>query len=238
MIDEIAGEPATALILLIEDEESLVSSLSYYLRKNGFNVVSAMTGAAGILAVRAERPDVIVLDLMLPGIDGLEVCRRVRSESNVPIIMLTARAEEMDRVVGLEVGADDYVTKPFSMRELTARIRALLRRSARRDVTSSPTTLVVMSSIEVDPRGRTVRRNGKEIALKPKEFDLLCFLAQHPDQVFTRQQLLGRLWGYDFDGGSRTVDVHVRWLREKLEDDPAQPRHLLTARGVGYKLVR
>ena len=237
MVDEIAEGPATSLVLLIEDEESLVSSLSYYLRKNGFNVVSAMTGAAGILAVRAERPDVIVLDLMLPGIDGLDVCRRVRSESNVPIIMLTARAEEMDRVVGLEVGADDYVTKPFSMRELTARIRALLRRSARRDATPSPMTLVI-SSIEIDPRGRTVRRHGKEIALKPKEFDLLCFLAQHPDQVFTRQQLLGRLWGYDFDGGSRTVDVHVRWLREKLEDDPAQPRHLLTARGVGYKLVR
>ncbi len=237
MIDQIAEEPATALVLLIEDEESLVSSLSYYLRKNGFNVVTAMTGAAGILAVRTERPDVIVLDLMLPGIDGLEVCRRVRSESNVPIIMLTARVEEMDRVVGLEVGADDYVTKPFSMRELTARIRALLRRSARRDATTSPSTIVV-SSIEIDPRGRTVRRNGREVALKPKEFDLLCFLAQHPDQVFTRQQLLGRLWGYEFDGGSRTVDVHVRWLREKLEDDPAQPRHLLTARGVGYKLVR
>ena len=237
MTTEISEELTTRLVLLIEDEESLVSSLSYYLRKNGFSVISATTGTAGLQAARADHPDVIVLDLMLPGMDGLEVCRRVRSESDVPIIMLTARTEELDRVVGLEVGADDYLTKPFSMRELTARLRALLRRSTRRDEPSPP-PVVVVAGIEIDPRGRTVRRQGREVALKPKEFDLLCFLARNPDQVFTRQQLLERLWGYDFDGGSRTVDVHMRWLREKVEDDPAQPRHLLTARGVGYKLVR
>ncbi len=236
MTKEIDDELTTRLVLLIEDEESLVSSLSYYLRKNGFGVVSATTGPAGLQAARTEHPDVIVLDLMLPGMDGLEVCRRVRAESDVPIIMLTARAEELDRVVGLEVGADDYVTKPFSMRELAARLRALLRRSASGREPASSTTIVV-SGIEIDPRGRTVRRNGREVALKPKEFDLLCFLATNPDQVFTRQQLLERLWGYDFDGGSRTVDVHMRWLREKVEDDPSRPRHLLTARGVGYKLV-
>jgi DNA-binding response OmpR family regulator len=237
MIGETGNEPTICSVLLIEDEESLVSSLTYYLRKSGFKVASAMTGPAGLAAVRTERPDIVILDLMLPGIDGLEVCRRLRSESDVPIIILTARAEEMDRVVGLEVGADDYVTKPFSVRELAARIRALLRRSARHEqVRSQPT--IAIASIEVDPRGRTVRRRGQEIALKPKEFDLLWFLVQHPDQVFTRQQLLGRVWGYDFEGGSRTIDVHIRWLREKLEDDPAQPQHLLTARGVGYKLVR
>jgi DNA-binding response OmpR family regulator len=230
------AQAGTRLVLLVEDEASLISSLSYYLRKNGFSVVSASNGIAGLHAARSEHPDVIVLDLMLPGMDGLEVCRRVRAESDVPILMLTARTEEMDRVVGLEVGADDYLTKPFSMRELTARLRALLRRSVRRDESEHPPAIVV-DAIEIDPRGRTVRHHGREVALKPKEFDLLCFLARNPDQVFTRPQLLERVWGYDFLGGSRTVDVHVRWLREKIEDDPAVPRHIVTARGVGYKLV-
>jgi DNA-binding response OmpR family regulator len=227
----------TRLVLIVEDEASLVSSLSYYLRKNGFSVVSASDGLAGLQAARTERPDIIILDLMLPGMDGLEVCRRVRADSDVPILMLTARTEETDRVVGLELGADDYLTKPFSMRELTARLRALLRRSTRRDETQN-SPILRLEAIEIDPRGRTVRHHGREVTLKPKEFDLLSFLVQNPDQVFTRRQILERVWGYEFDGGSRTVDVHMRWLREKVEDDPGAPRHLLTARGVGYKLVR
>jgi two-component system alkaline phosphatase synthesis response regulator PhoP len=225
------------LVLLVEDELTLVASLSYYLRSNGFNVTTAHDGVTAVHAARSEHPDVIVLDLMLPGMDGLEVCRRVRADSDVPILMLTARSEEMDRVVGLEVGADDYMTKPFSMRELAARLRALLRRSGRHGGADRPAPVVV-GAIQIDPRGRTVHLRGVELALKPKAFDLLLFLARNPDQVFTRGQLLERVWGYEFDGGSRTVDVHMRWLREKVEDDPAAPRHLLTARGVGYKLVR
>jgi DNA-binding response OmpR family regulator len=174
---------------------------------------------------------------MLPKMDGLEVCRRVRAESEVPIIILTARSEEMDRVVGLELGADDYLTKPFSVRELTARIRALLRRSTQRQRTED-TERILIDDLQLDPRGRTVQRRGREITMKPKEFDLLCFLARNTDQVFTRQQLLERVWGYEFYGSGRTVDVHIRWLREKIEDDPSQPRHLLTMRGVGYKFVQ
>jgi DNA-binding response OmpR family regulator len=192
-------------VLVIEDEPTLVSAISYNLRQGGFDVISANDGVTGLQAARRERPDLIVLDLMLPKLDGLEVCRRVRAESGVPIIMLTAKAEETDRVVGLELGADDYVPKPFGMRELVARVRALLRRSATQE--------------------------------KPREFDLLALLAEHAGQVFTRDQILEHAWGYDFFGGSRTVDVHMRWLREKLEDDPAHPEHLLTVRGVGYKFV-
>ncbi len=223
-------------VLVIEDEAALVATLSYNLRKNGFNVVSAGDGVAGLQAARREHPDVVVLDLMLPKMDGLEVCRRLRAESDVPILMLTAKGEELDRVVGLEMGADDYLTKPFGMRELMARVRALLRRSARRD--GGDESHIFAGSLELDLRGRTVRRDGREVALKPKEFDLLFFLAKNAGQVFTREQILERVWGYEFFGGSRTVDVHVRWLREKLEQDPARPRHLLTVRGVGYKFVR
>jgi DNA-binding response OmpR family regulator len=224
-------------VLLVEDETSLLSSLSYYLRSNGFRVTTALDGRAGLRAAQEEHPDIVVLDLMLPKMDGLEVCRRVRAESEVPIIILTARSEEMDRVVGLELGADDYLTKPFSVRELTARIRALLRRSTQRQRTED-TERILIDDLQLDPRGRTVQRRGREITMKPKEFDLLCFLARNTDQVFTRQQLLERVWGYEFYGSGRTVDVHIRWLREKIEDDPSQPRHLLTMRGVGYKFVQ
>jgi DNA-binding response OmpR family regulator len=233
-----ASPPRTAkTVLLVEDEASLVSTLSYYLRKNGFNVVSANDGLEGLQTARRDTPDMIVLDLMLPKMDGLEVCRRIRIESNVPILMLTAKAEELDKVVGLEMGADDYLTKPFSMRELMARIRALLRRSEARE-TEDNGTRIEAGGVTLDARGRTVHRNGVQIMLKPKEFDLLFFLAKNAGQVFTREQLLENIWGYDFFGGSRTVDVHVRWLREKLEDVPSHPRHLLTMRGVGYKFVR
>ncbi|MBI5284713.1 MAG: response regulator transcription factor [Chloroflexi bacterium] len=224
-------------VLVVEDEPSLASTLSYNLRKNGFNVVSAADGLAGLQEARRARPDVVVLDLMLPKMDGLEVCRRIRADSDVPILMLTAKSEELDKVVGLEVGADDYLTKPFGMRELMARVRALLRRSGARGATGEAGQIVI-GDVELDARGRAVHRAGRAIALKPKEFDLLFFLARNPGQVFTREQLLEHVWGYEFFGGSRTVDVHVRWLREKLETEPGHPEHLLTVRGVGYKLVR
>ncbi len=228
---------ASKTVLVVEDEASLASTLSYNFRKNGFNVVTAADGYEGLQAARREQPDVVVLDLMLPKMDGLEVCRRLRAGSDVPILMLTAKGEELDRVVGLEMGADDYLTKPFSMRELIARVRALIRRSAGRP-SAEDVSRISVGSLELDIRGRTVMRDGVEVALKPKEFDLLFYLAKNAGQVFTREQLLEHVWGYEFFGGSRTVDVHVRWLREKLEKEPAQPRYLLTVRGVGYKFVR
>lgn len=223
-------------ILVVEDETSLASSLSYNLRKNGFNVALAADGLEGLATARRDRPDAIILDLMLPKMDGLEVCRRLRAESEVPILMLTAKSEELDKVVGLEMGADDYLTKPFSMRELMARVRALLRRAASKD--SGDGTRITAGELELDVRGRTAFRDGAEVMLKPKEFDLLFFLASNAGQVFTREQLLENVWGYDFFGGSRTVDVHIRWLRERLEAIPGRPRHIQTVRGVGYKFVR
>jgi DNA-binding response OmpR family regulator len=237
MMTDATAPPVAHTVLVVEDERTLASTLSYNFRKNGFNVISATDGLEGLQAARRDNPDVIVLDLMLPGMDGIEVCRRVRADSNVPILMLTAKSEEVDKVVGLEMGADDYLTKPFSMRELRARVRALLRRSGGR---TSPAegSRITAGRLVLDPRGRTVVRDGREIALKPKEFDLLHFLAKNAGQVFTREQLLEHVWGYEFFGGSRTVDVHVRWLREKLEQEPGRPQHLLTVRGVGYKFVR
>lgn len=229
--------PGGSTVLVVEDEPALASTLSYNLRKDGHNVLTAVDGAGGLQAARAQDPDVIVLDLMLPKIDGLEVCRRLRADSDVPILMLTARGEEMDRVLGLELGADDYLTKPFSMRELTARVRALLRRSATRSALPGAQTIVA-GNLRIDPRGRAVLRDGRDVLLKAREFDLLFFLARNAGQVFTREQLLEQVWGYESFGGSRTVDVHVRWVRAKIERDPAQPRHLLTMRGVGYKFVR
>jgi DNA-binding response OmpR family regulator len=235
--DQKPQQTAAKTVLVVEDEASLASTLSYNLRKNGFNVMQAYDGVEGLQAARRGNPDVIVLDLMLPRMDGIEVCRRLRADSDVPIIMLTAKSEELDRVVGLEIGADDYLTKPFSMRELMARVRALLRRSGSR-MPAEDASQIVAGELALDLRGRTVRRNGAEVQLKPKEFDLLFFLAKNAGQVFTREQLLEHVWGYEFFGGSRTVDVHVRWLREKLEETPGIPQHLLTVRGVGYKFVR
>jgi len=170
---------------------------------------------------------------MLPGIDGIEVCRRIRSDSTVPIIMLTARVEEVDRVVGLEVGADDYVTKPFSMRELLARVHATLRR-AQMQPDAAELRSLGFGNVQIDPARREVRCAGEVLALKPKEYELLHFFARNPHRVFSRDQLLQQVWGYDFSGGSRTVDVHVHWLREKIEADPARPVYLRTSRGVGY----
>lgn len=231
-----ATQTSAKTVLVVEDEASLASTLSYNFRKNGFNVISAVDGVEGLQAARRENPDLVVLDLMLPKMDGLEVCRRLRVDSDVPILMLTAKGEELDRVVGLEMGADDYLTKPFSMRELLARVRALLRRS-RSKAAAEDASRITAGPLELDRRGRTVTREGSEIALKPKEFDLLFYLASNTGQVFTREQLLQHVWGYEFFGGSRTVDVHMRWLRQKLERDPGQPRFLMTVRGVGYKFI-
>jgi DNA-binding response OmpR family regulator len=220
-------------ILVVEDDTTLATALRYNLERNGYSCLLAGDGARALELAARDRPALVLLDLMLPGIDGMEVCRRIRSESTVPIIMLTAKVEEVDRVVGLEVGADDYVTKPFSMRELMARVHAALRRAQMRpDV--HELRAIEFGGLQIDPARREVRRFGEVLALKPKEYDLLLFFARNPRRVFSRDQLLERVWGYDFGGGSRTVDVHVHWLREKIESDPARPVYLRTSRGAGY----
>ena len=221
-------------VLLVEDDATLAAAVRYNLERAGYTCLVAGDGGRALELVRREQPALVLLDVMLPGIDGLEVCRRIRAESTVPIIMLTARAEEIDRVVGLEVGADDYITKPFGMRELVARVRAALRRAQMQPDDDPAAPPASFGSVTVDPARREVRRQGQVLALKPKEFDLLWYFVRNPGRVFTREQLLERVWGYDFAGTNRTVDVHIRWLREKIEDDPAQPRHLRTSRGAGY----
>ncbi len=223
-----------AVVLLVEDDATLAATVRYNLERDGHTCLVASNGARGLELARRERPALVLLDVMLPGLDGLEVCRRIRAASSVPIIMLTARAEETDRVVGLEVGADDYVSKPFSMRELMARVRAALRRAQMHPDGEAPTQPVGFGRLRVDPARRELTRDGVPVPLKPKEFDLLWFFVRHPGRVFSREHLLEQVWGYDFPGGSRTVDVHVRWLREKLEEEPASPRYLRTSRGAGY----
>ena len=227
-------------ILVIEDEPAIITSVSYSLRKEGYEVVTATDGQTGLETARRDTPDLIVLDVMLPRLTGLDVCRAIRSSpsallQNIPIIMLTARTEEIDRVVGLEIGADDYLTKPFSMRELVARVKAMLRRSHSRSDEASAQRPISLGTITLDPAQRRVTRNGSNVALKPREFDLLACLLRHPGQVFTRDHLLARAWGSEFSGDMRTVDVHIRWLREKLEEDPGNPKIIETVRGVGYR---
>ena len=248
-------------LLVVDDESSVRDALSYTLRKEGYRVDVAASGPEAIQAARRRRPDLVVLDVMLPGMDGFQVCRTLRAESTVPILLLSARGEEIDRVVGLEIGADDYLTKPFAMRELLARIRAMLRRveMMRPDVRPDPLARaesgsdlgpgdagapaeaadspVVLGDLVVDQARRTATLGGEPLTLRPKEFDLLYFLAKHPGVVHSRDVLLRRVWGYDFSFGTRTVDVHVRWLRQKIEHDPSDPRRLETVRGVGYRLV-
>jgi DNA-binding response OmpR family regulator len=220
-------------ILVVDDEPTLVATLRYNLEREGYEVIDAADGESALSAARTGRPDLILLDLMLPGMDGLEVCRILRRDMAVPILMLTAKAEEVDKVVGLELGADDYVTKPFSMRELLARVRALLRRAKTPPI--AEVDVVQTGNLEVDLRRRRVLRNGQELPMKPKEFELLAFLVQNRDRVLTRDTLLNQIWGFNFAGDtSRTVDVHVRWLREKIEAEPAKPTRLITIRGVGY----
>jgi len=223
-------------ILLVDDERNLRHTVGYNLRREGHQVVEAADGEAALAAAAAQPPDLVVLDLMLPGVDGLEVCRRLRQRSAVPILMLTARGDEVDRVVGLELGADDYLAKPFSMRELLARVKAILRRvELSRARVPGPPSQFERDGLAIDAGRRRVTIDGQEVALKPREFDLLAFLARQPGQVFTRAQLLEQVWGYDYAGDSRTVDVHVRSLRTKLGDRADQPRWIETIWGVGYR---
>jgi len=229
-------------VLLVEDEPTLVETLSYNLVRQGYAVVTAMDGRSALELARRELPDIILLDVMLPELDGIEVCRILRQEMAVPIIMLTARDEEIDKVVGLEVGADDYITKPFSMRELMARVKANLRRvrltrqESEADVPAGDSERLVAGDVVVDLARREVLLQGDPVALTPREFDLLAFLARNRGLVLSRDLILERVWGWDYAGGTRTVDVHVRGLREKLEADPARPTRILTVRGAGYRL--
>jgi two-component system, OmpR family, alkaline phosphatase synthesis response regulator PhoP len=228
-------------VLLVDDEPLIRETVAEALEGDGLRVITAADGREALQRVREDSPDLVLLDLMLPGLSGMEVCRILRRESSVPIIMLTARDSEVDKVVGLELGADDYVTKPFSLRELQARVRAQLRRHATPGpaspaVPSGPPTGVQLGSVTVDLAGHRLLRDGKATPVKPKAFELLAFLLRHPGQVFTRDQLLERVWGYDYAGETRTVDVHVHWLRGRIEEDPASPRFLQTVRSVGYVL--
>jgi two-component system OmpR family response regulator len=227
-------------VLIVEDDQTLLNVLKYNLVKENYDVLTAADGVQALDAARSNKPDLIVLDIMLPKLDGFEVCRILRREMTTPILMLTARAEETDKVVGLELGADDYMTKPFSMREFLARVKAMLRRTEMLKTATSPdkettTSLIKVGEIEIDLARHRVSRGSTLIDLSPKEFDLLAFLVKNKEQVFSRDQLLEKIWGYDYAGDTRTVDVHIRWLRQKIESDPANPRHLLTVRGIGYK---
>jgi DNA-binding response OmpR family regulator len=239
-------------ILVVDDEAVLLETIAYNLEQAGYQVLTTTDGGGALEAARKEHPDLIILDIMLPGMDGLEVCRQLRRENGTattPIVILTAKGDEIDKVVGLEVGADDYVTKPFGRRELLARVRALLRRAdypnasedrqaqgagepveeprpANRELVAGP--------LRIDLAGRRVNSRGQDLDLQPKQFDLLVYLVRNRGTVLTRDQLLHNVWGYDYAGDTRTVDVHVRWLREKLEEDPANPKLIQTVRGVGY----
>ncbi len=231
-------------ILIVEDEPALQETLTYNLKKQGYEVEAVGDGRLALEAARARTPDLIVLDIMLPGLDGFEVCKILRKEMTVPILMLTARDDEIDRVVGLEVGADDYLTKPFSMRELIARVKAQLRRTEivraelERLKTAEPKTphkTLVFTDLSIDQTRREVTLGGEVIPLKPQEYDLLVFFAEHKGQMLSREFILERVWGWDYVGDSRTVDVHVRWLRQKIEKDASNPQRIVTVRGGGYR---
>ena len=221
-------------VLVVEDEENLLEALRYNLEQEGYGVLTAGDGAAALETARSASPDLVVLDVMLPQLDGLEVCRILRRESDLPILMLTAKGEEIDRVVGLELGADDYVTKPFSMRELMARVRAMLRRP-RRSAAGRLADPLRSGSLAVDVEAHRATLNDEDLKLKPREFELLALFLRNRGRAFTRNQILEQLWGHDYIGDVRTVDVHVRWLREKIESDPSTPGRIITIRGVGYR---
>jgi DNA-binding response OmpR family regulator len=223
-------------VLIVEDDQTLLSVLEYNLAKEGYNVVAATDGIQALEAARQEKPNLIVLDVMLPKMSGFEVCRILRKEMKVPILMLTAKDNEIDKIAGLDLGADDYMTKPFSMRELLARVRAMFRRAEMQAPEIATDNRLKFGDIEIDILRHAVTKGGNMLSLTPKEFDLLAFLARNKGIVFSRDQLLEKVWGYDYSGDSRTVDVHIRWLREKIEDNPDKPRRLVTVRGVGYKL--
>ena len=227
-------------ILVIEDDATLREALAYNLARQGYINETADNGLTGLDLARQVNPDLILLDIMLPGLDGFDVCRIIRQELSTPIIILTARDDEIDRVLGLEIGADDYLTKPFSMRELMARVKANLRRVKLDHVeadayTDDQTRGVKYGNLELDTLRREVRINGAPIPLKPKEYELLVFLVKYKGHMLSRDFILERVWGWEFRGGSRTVDVHIRWLREKIELDPAKPSRIITVRGAGYR---
>jgi len=232
----------TRTILVVDDEPTLRETLAEAIEADGLRVITAADGKEALERFRADPPDLVLLDIMLPQISGIEVCRIMRRESSVPIIMLTAKDSEIDKVVGLELGADDYVTKPFSLRELLARIRAQMRRldsahsAADLEVSAAGPGPITFGAVSVDLAGHRLLRDGTTLPIKPKAFELLAFLVRNPGQVFSREQLLEKVWGYDYAGETRTVDVHVHWLRSAIEADASQPRYLQTIRGVGYVL--
>jgi DNA-binding response OmpR family regulator len=232
-------------ILIVEDEPSLQETLAYNLEKQGYRVETASDGRAALEIARRVQPDCILLDIMIPAPDGVEVCKTLRREGfSAPILMLTARDDEIDRVVGLEIGADDYITKPFSMRELMARVKAQLRRTQvireelekiKAEPTSAPTESLTFANLIINRTRREVTLDDAVLPLKPQEYDLLLFFAEHKGQMLSREFVLERVWGWDYVGDSRTVDVHVRWLRQKIESDPANPSRIITVRGGGYR---
>jgi len=226
-------------ILVVEDDKTLLDVLKYNLTKEGYEVVTAVDGIRALELARNDKPDLVTLDIMLPKLDGFEVCRILRKETTVPILMLTAKVEEIDKVVGLEIGADDYMTKPFSLRELLARVKAMLRRAEMLTREAPPEetmpSVIKIANLKIDFARHEVSLGDSILALSPKEFGLVAFLARNQGRAFTRDYLLEKVWGYDYAGDTRTVDVHIRWLRQKIETDPAHPQHLLTVRGVGYK---
>jgi two-component system OmpR family response regulator len=222
-------------VFIVEDDANLLETIKYNLHKEGYDVIAASNGEQALAVVGREKPDLLILDIMLPKMNGFEVCRILRKEMTIPILMLTAKSNETDKVVGLEIGADDYMTKPFSMRELLARVRAILRRVKMFEAPKGQ-AVIKIDEMEVDTNRHLVSLSGKVLELSPKEFDLLAFLAKNKGLVFNREQLLEKVWGYDFAGDTRTIDVHIRWLRQKIEADPGHPQYLITVHGTGYKL--
>jgi two-component system response regulator RegX3 len=231
------GENKLPRILVVEDEETLAEAISFLLSKEGFDVSVAATGPEAVELFEKNGADLILLDLMLPGLSGTEVCRQIRTKSSVPIIMLTAKDSEIDKVVGLEIGADDYVTKPYSSRELIARIRAVLRRGELQDVADDGAVIEV-GPVRMDTDRHVISVNGAEVSIPLKEFELLEFLMRNPGRVLTRIQLIDRVWGSDYVGDTKTLDVHIKRLRAKIEKDPANPEFIQTVRGMGYKMER
>jgi DNA-binding response OmpR family regulator len=230
-------------VLVVEDDPAIREAIAYSIARDGYEVLTAEDGIAGLELARAHQPDAVVLDVMLPRMSGLDVCRVLRAETPVPILMLTARDAEADRVQGLELGADDYLAKPFSMRELRARIASMLRRDALSRAAGPRAVAVAIGAplrvgaLEVDESTHEARHHGEPLALRPREFALLVYLMRHPGQALSRGQILQDVWGITFMGETRTVDVHVRWLREKIEDDPANPKLIQTVRSIGYRFV-
>ena len=224
-------------ILVVEDEENILEAIKYSLSKEGYEVYGASDGEIGLEKAKELSPNLVILDVMLPSLDGFEVCRILRKDMDVPVFMLSAKSEEIDRVVGLEIGADDYITKPFSMRELMARVRNALRRAneERGNANSSKSEKIVVGELEINLASHVVLLSGMPIEMKPREFSLLALLASNAGRAYSRDQILESLWGHAYIGDVRTVDVHVRWIREKIEDDPSRPTKIVTVRGVGYR---